>query len=348
MCLSGLPAHANQCAKDKQKAIKECDPEKVKETMGELAAFQQQTAGAGTAKMADELYKGGSAKLAKDQAFAKMCGDAIQGCIKSCTSEAQKNRAQLQEGAAAQNDQDKKYCQTDKPAKAKEAAEKSNMDMGKILEGLMALLQALGKGDEKPPEEVAKPFCTENPTDPACKDDSPITTGSGLTAGEFRRGDTGAFAEGDVGTEATPLHGTPAQPSNSSSGGGMGMPMAGGGGGGLAPASARDRESSKKSEFDGAPKINIAGGAMGAGGGGGARGGGGSSLGKASGNPIASRTGLNDENQANKAAAAAEDRLRGPASNNEPLGGVSSVYYLDNFTKVEKRMITERNTLKEH
>jgi hypothetical protein len=85
----------------------------------------------------------------------------------------------------------------------------------------------------------------------------------------------------------------------------------------------------------------------GGGGGGGGRGGGSSGLGKSGANPTASRTGIDGDPQAGKIAAAAEERLRGPASN-EPLGGVTSVYYLDNFSKVEKRMLTERNTLQEH
>lgn len=341
-------AFAQQCVKEEEKAKTDCSKDKFTAYEARLALVNQTLEGKGAGTQAKDGYRNLDHEKADLDRKIQVCNASRDKCAQTCEQEASGKRARMDYAGAQQDDQKKQNCQNGEPKKNEDEAKKTSGGMAEAMQALAALMQALGMGEEKPPETAQQPFCTENPTDPACKEDKPVDTSSTLTAGEFRRADEGAFADGDVGTEAAPAPGAAAQQTSSSpmGGAGMGLPM--GGGGGVGTASARDKDSGKKSEFDGAPKINIAGGAMNGGGGSGGRGGGGSSLGKGSGNPIASRTGLNDENAANKVAAAAEDRLRGPASSNEPLGGISSVYYLDNFTKVEKRMITERNTLKEN
>ncbi len=343
-----LAQASGQCSKEEQAAQQQCSDEKFTSYKAQLAALNSSMAGKGAATQAADGAAGVSEQKANLDSLIALCEEKRQGCIKTCQSDAQQKRARTpvpDEQGATQDDQKRKKCETEVKEK-KDNAQKTSDGMGEAIKGLLGLLQALGASKDDVAVEPTKPFCTEYPNDPACKTDTANDTNSTLTAGEFRKGDEGTFAEGEVGSENAPAGGPAAQTSMSSPMGGMGM--AGMGGGGGAPAGGKaEKESGKKSEFDGSPKINLAGGAMGAGGGGGNKGGG-SSLGKGSGNPIASRTGLNDENAANKLAAVAEERLRGPASNNEPLGGISSVYYLDNFTKVEKRIINERNTLKEH
>lgn len=340
---------AGQCSKEEQNAQQACSEEKFTGYKAELAAVNEKLKGMGVGEQAQAGGIELATQKSKLDSLIALCEEKRQGCVKTCQSDAQQKRARTpvpDEPGAQQDDQKRKKCETEVKEK-KENAQKTSDGMGEAMKALAGLLQALGAGSETPQETAQQPFCTQYPTDPACKEDKPTDTSSTLTAGEFRRDDGGAFSDGELGSESDPSSGPAAQASNSSPMGGAGLPMMGAGAGGGGGGKSAEKDSGKKSEFDGTPKINMAGGAMGAGGGGGARGGG-SSLGKGSGNPIASRTGLGEENQANKVAAAAEDRLRGPASNNEPLGGISSVYYLDNFTKVEKRMVNERNTLKEN
>ncbi|MCC6137392.1 MAG: hypothetical protein IT287_02080, partial [Bdellovibrionaceae bacterium] len=350
ICLSTISLQAQQCAKDKAKADKECTPEKFKSSIDKLAALKADSDsidptknGAGTE--AKEALTNTTAQKAELQKHIALCNEHIQGCIKSCQSEAQTNLAQQQTAQASQNEKDKQHCESGPPEEAKKSAQAADASMGEMMKALAGLLAALGMGQDTP-ETPEQPLCTQNPNDPTCKTDTASNdSGSTLTSGEFRRDPGSAFAEGELGTEAAPVAGAPAAQTMSAPMAGGAAPNLGGGGGGGGRSSGGPSKE-KKSDFDGTPKINLASG-FGGGGGGGGKGGGGGSGGKSSGNPIATRTGADSDQNAGKIAQAAEDRLRGPASN-EPLGGVSSVYYLDNFTKVEKRIMNERNTLQEH
>lgn len=212
-------------------------------------------------------------------------------------------------------------------------------------------MKALGMKDNKNDQQAQQPLCQQDPKNSACTVDKANTTGSQFASGEFRSANGTASTDGSLASTDGPPLGTPASSSGSgggSSGGGMG-----GFGGSLGVASAGGRgssaKSSKNAEFDGTPKINLSGGGYGSGGGGGGGSGyGGNGHGSGSGNTAtASRSGLEHDEQVGKIATAAQERIRGPASN-EPMGGVSSVYYLDNFTKIEKRIQSERNNLTEN
>lgn len=348
--LSGfVTAEAQQCQKDEETAKTKCSKEQFTQYEARLKELNAQLAGQGVGSQASQSYDGVGMEKAGLESRIALCKEAREGCIKSCQSDAQQKRSQVppQESAAQQDDKKKQNCESGEPKKNEEQAKGTSNGMAEAMQALAALMQALGM--QSPEQQQAEvPLCTQNPNDPQCKTDTATTDGgSTLTSGEFRRDDGATTVDGALASQEAPNAGAAAQPTMSGAIAGAGGAGLGGGGGGSG-GSSRGRDSGdKKSDFDGTPKINLAGGAMGGGGGGGGGARGASNPGKGGGNPTASRTGIDNESQVGKIAAAAEERLRGPASN-EPLGGISSVYYLDNFSKVEKRMITERNTLQEH
>lgn len=338
------------CTAEEQKAANACSPEKFKAYEARLAAVNKEIAGRGAGTQAQTGYDSLDMEKKGLDAQIAACKKERESCTSTCKSSAAQKRAQtpVPDTAGAQQDEQKQAkCEKKEHKEAEDKAKSTSSGMGEAMQALAALMGALGMGQETP-ETAELPFCTQYPEDPSCKTDTAVAdTGSTLTSGEFRRDDGGTLVEGDLGTEASPVGGPAAAQTMSGPMAGASMPSLGGSGGGSGSSGRSRSYGDRKSEFDGSPKINLAGGAMSGGGGGGGKGGGSSLGGKSSGNPTAGRTSLDNEQQAGKIAAAAEERLRGPASN-EPLGGISSVYYLDNFSKVEKRMITERNTLQEH
>jgi hypothetical protein len=359
--LMSLDSFAQQCGQEKRNGVDKCSEAKFNEYTEDLAETQAKIkalnsalsttdgvgGSVGVGQNTTESMKGLERARDKHIANIAQCTEAIRICKESCEKEAANNKAQQNYTAAEQNKEDKKHCETDLEQK-KEQAKVAEGSMGKALETLGGLLSALGIMAPKQ-QDVAQPLCVQNPNDPTCTTDTANKeSNSQLATGDFRRDDAAALEEGTLAGEVDPASGPAATPT--SSGAIAGVAAAGlGGGGGSSNPTARARDiGDKKSEFDGNPKINFAGGVMGGGsaGGGSARGGS-STIGKGVANPIASRTTIDLDSQAGRIATAAEERLRGPASN-EPMGGVTSVYYLDNFSKIEKRMLTERNTLQEH
>lgn len=344
--LVSVTVHAS-CDADKEAAKMKCSGEELQAAKAAFAAGASLLAAnnVGAAKTAEDAKTEANTQQGKIIAANKACVDAINKCSTSCDKEktATQTTNPPKSQQAAKN---KDYCVNGDPAKTAEAQKKAGGDLGEMMKALTGLLAALG-AQQTPPEAPQQSPCTTNPSDPQCVTDKATNdAGSTLTSGEFRRDAGAAFADGDLAGEAAPVAGPPAaQTVSAPMAGGAPVNLSSSGGGGGRNSPSRDRE--KKSEFDGSPKINLASGFAGGGSGGGKSGGGSGGGSKSSANPLASRASIDGDSQAGKIAQAAEDRLRGPASN-EPLGGVSSVYYLDNFTKVEKRIMNERNTLQEH
>jgi hypothetical protein len=341
-------AYAGGCNSKKQKAEKSCSKETLTKYEAQLQAVEKGIAGKGAGFVAEGSYLSlGEQKAALDRDIAE-CKSDRTSCKDTCQQEASQKRAQMQD--ASNEDNNKKVCEKDLKEN-EDKAKKTSGGMEEAMKALAALMQALGmgdKGEETANKEPETPLCTREPNNPECTVDKSTADAATFTSGEFRKDDSGSFADGNLERGEDPAFGAPASQAGGSGGasgaagsvGAMGTASSGGGKGGS--------DSSKKSEDDGSPKINLASsGSYGGGGGGRGGGSGGGGNGSKGSSVTASRTSLDGDRQAGKIAAAAEERLRGPASN-EPMGGISSVYYLDNFTKVEKRIQNERNTLLEN
>lgn len=328
------------CSQLYQSAKTHCDLEKLKEYESALAAYKVE----GTAPaIASESHKEVTAAKADLDAKLESCKGLPVQCEDTCKKEA---IIKLSKGQSAESEQKMGgHCGSGfKEVERKAIATSANM--GETLKALMGILQMVGMGGGG----AELPLCSREPQNPECTTDVASKESSDFSNGKFRNGESGLI-EGDLGGEGD-VSGGAAGPTNTASGGGAGAGGLGGAFGAGGSGNVKGKEPVAKGEaFDGAPKINVAGSTGTASpGGGNSSGGARSASGKNSGNPLASRTSLDspDNNSAaSKLAQAAEQRLRGPASN-EPIGGVTSVYYLDNFTKIEKRMTNERNSLKEH
>lgn len=340
------------CDSAKQEADKACDEliAQLAKSNADMSALSgmldQNNVGAAKTGM-DGQAMGAKAQAAIQAALAK-CTAAQQKCNQTCKSEQSQKQSEQDYAGAQQAGQNDNYCKSQKPEQAKKSGEKASGDLSKMMDALGKLLAALG-AQQNQQQQPEQPLCTREPKNPACTvDKSSSDGGSTFTSGEFRRDDGASSTDGGLANGADPAMGTPA----SSSGGGSGFGAGAGSVGSMGTASSGGNKyskdnSSKKSSDDGTPKINMASGYAGGAGGGGGRGGGGLG-GHGGGNGSSpSRSSVDQDQQAGRIAAAAEERLRGPASN-EPLGGISSVYYLDNFTKIEKRIQNERNTLFEN
>lgn len=345
---------AADCPSAHQQAERSCSPEIMGAYRERLAAADQalQASGEGAAATAQGAHATTAASQAALQQALAACTQQINTCKQNCLRDAThySTLTPPQHNIAHQMDEKRRQCEGDFQQVAN-AARQTSMDMGKAMEALMALMQMLGMNTDSP-QQAEAPLCTREPNNPSCKTDTAsVTTGGDFTTGSFRGDTSDRSSDGDLGTEADPEMGKPAAQASSGGGamGSAGMPLGGGGGG--VPSGMSKASGDKKSEFDGTPKINMASGFANAGGGGAPGGGGRGGAGSKGGtnNPYASRTSIDgDQQAASKIAQAAEERLRNPANANEPIGGITSVYYLDNFTKVEKRMTNERNTLQEH
>lgn len=343
------------CRSNHQAAGQSCDPEHVQRITATLAGIQAEIdslsgAGQGVGATASGSLSSLTTQKAQLEAIIADCQGKINSCKDICTNEYITALNQQNHTAANQAHNNRTECER-RFQETANAARQTSMDMGKAMEALMALMQMLGMNTDSP-QQAEAPLCTREPNNPSCKTDTAsVTTGGDFTTGSFRGDTSDRSSDGDLGTEADPEMGKPAAQASSGGGamGSAGMPLGGGGGG--VPSGMSKASGDKKSEFDGTPKINMASGFANAGGGGAPGGGGRGGAGSKGGtnNPYASRTSIDgDQQAASKIAQAAEERLRNPANANEPIGGITSVYYLDNFTKVEKRMTNERNTLQEH
>lgn len=329
------------CEQLRQTAEKSCDQANIKDPLQLVADLQKmaETSGQTVPTILASQTKLGGAQ-GQIAAFQKQCYTDFQNCIRGCQAEA--NAAYAANDAAAGNEAQRsgEYCKKE-PQQNYEAAKKGQMDIGQIMQGLGALLTALGAGGGDEPSDP----CATNPD--RCAVDTAAKSNGTSRSGTTRQstGDGGVL-EAALGNDE-PATGEGAAPSLAQGtpgmGGGAGINSAGMGGAG--PARGRGVA---EQEYDGKPKINLASGGFGGGPKGGAPSLGASSLGKGSGNPIASRTGI-DADGKSISSQAMENAMqaRGLASGNGQMGGITAAHSLDNFQKVEKCIQNERNLLSE-
>lgn len=329
------------CDQLRQQAEKDCDRAKIDDPLKLIADVQRMAKETNqqvtTIKAGQQNLGVAKVELKK---FEARCYNSFKDCIRGCEAEANAAYAANDQASGNEAQRAGEYCKKE-PQENFQAAKQGGMDLGQAMQGLGALLTALGAsggGSEGDP-------CVTNPN--RCAVDA-ATTSPGTTRSDSARQATGdgSVIEAALGNDE-PATGEGAAPSLAQGTPGMGA----GGGinsagmGGNAPARSRGVA---ELEDDGKPKINLAS----AGFGGGPKGSpppmGPSSLGKGSSNPIASRTGIDADGKSISSQAMDKAmQARGLASGSGQMGGITAAHSLDNFQKIEKCIQNERNLLSE-
>jgi hypothetical protein len=207
------------------------------------------------------------------------------------------------------------------------------------LPGLVALLGQL-KGDGGASGDA----CLKDPS--KCKVDVANTPpGTTLTDNTTRPAGTGGFLDPALNTNDAPPAGETVDPSMAQ----FGQPPVGGGGAGFGGAGSGGPGRARgipEVNADGTPKINLNAGGVGGGKAGGMQMGA-ASTNKGSGNPVASRVGIDAEGRGGSVGNAVDRALQARGLASGQPGGISAAHAFDNFQKVEKRIQTERNQLAE-
>ncbi len=339
--LGNLDLASASCQTARDAAFRDCHGDQVKEPlrlMEQVRAAANQS-GAGTVPITELSIANGTTAQRQLQDFEIKCYSSFNSCINTCKQEAAQEQANMNTAAAQQAQQAERQC-AEEPAQNHAAAKKGGMDLAQILPALIALLgQLKGDGGESGDE------CAKDPA--KCKVDSATNTpGTTLSDNTTRDPGAGGFLDSGLNINDAPPMGEAAQASlaqfGQAPGGGGGMGAGSGSGGGRGRGVA-------EVNGDGTPKINLNGsGAVGGGRQGGMGSMGGASS-KGSGNPIASRVGIDGDGRAGNGVGNAVDKAlqaRGLASGGEP-GGISAAHAFDNFQKIEKRIQSERNKLAE-
>ncbi len=332
---------AGSCQSARDTAFNDCDKKGIEEPLRLMEQIQStaQQPGAGTVPGVELAIKNTATSTRQVNEFEAKCYKSFKSCIQTCQQEAAQAQANLNEDAALQAQQAEKEC-NQQPAENLAAAKKAGLDLNQVLPLLTALLGQL-KGDGGESGDA----CAKDPAQ--CKVDAAADTPGATLANTTRDAGDGSFLDSGLNTNDAPAMGEKVDPSMAQFGqspGGGGGGFGGGGSGGGPGGRARGVPEVNP---DGTPKINF--GATG--GAGGKNGGmqvGAASASKGSGNPVASRVGIDDGRAGSNGVGNAVDKAlqaRGLASG-QP-GGISAAHAFDNFQKIEKRIQTERNQLAE-
>ncbi len=333
---------AGSCQSARDAAFNDCDKKGIEEPLRLMEQINStvQQPGAGTLPGVQLAIKNTATSSRQVTAFEATCYKSFTSCIQTCQQEAAQAQANADANGVQQAQQAEKEC-NEKPKENLAAAKKAGLDLNQVLPLLTALLGQL-KGDGGESGDA----CAKDPA--KCKVDEAADTPGATLANTTRDAGDGSFLDAGLNPNDAPAMGEKVDPSmaqfgQSPGGGGGGM---GGGGSGGGPGG-RGRGVAEVNA-DGTPKINF--GATG-GGAGGKNGGmqmGAASSSKSSGNPVASRVGIDDGRAGSNGVGNAVDKAlqaRGLASG-QP-GGISAAHAFDNFQKIEKRIQTERNQLAE-
>lgn len=345
------------CQPDRDDVAKKCDKSQLDEIKQALAKARTEVQnGSGgtvvnTQRAQDEL----KSAIAKNAAFQKECGAAIQKCSDNCRGAATQAQAAQDIPGYNQAQENINYCTnpSEEPTKAKEESKTAGTDMGSVLAGLGQLLAALTglMQPDTPEEELAQAdICTPSATrsaaiiaaDPTCSTDMAAAS----TAGSFANGDyrakSGLTSANNLAAEGPVTAGAAGKVSLSSPGSGTraGAFAGGSGFGGSGGSYGRGGDGGKDAG-------KVAANNFGGGSGGGGKGGGGFGAKTAAAGRSTNNKGFVTEDKKQVASVVNKAMAqRGPASVG-PMGGISGALSLDNFTKVEKRIESERNNLNE-
>lgn len=333
---------AGSCQSARDTAFSDCDKKGIEEPLRLMQQIQStvQQPGAGTVPGVELAIANTTTSTRQVSEFEAKCYKSFTSCVQTCQLEAAQAQANLNPDAALQAQQAQKEC-NEQPAENLAAAKKAGLDLNQVLPLLTALLGQL-KGDGGASGDA----CAKDPAQ--CKVDSAADTPGATLADTTRSTTEGSFLDAGLNTNDAPAMGEKVDPSMAQFGQAPGGGGGGFGGGGSGGGPGGRGRGVAEVNADGTPKINF--GANG-GGGGGKNGGmpmSAASTSKGSGNPTASRVGIDDGRAGSNGVGNAVDKAlqaRGLASG-QP-GGISAAHAFDNFQKIEKRIQTERNQLAE-
>ena len=332
---------AGTCNSARDAALKDCDKANIKEPqllVEQMRALTTQS-DVGIVSGLEQNIPAGQTAEQQLGAFAVKCAESYTNCQRVCQQTAAQEQANMNPEGVQAAQEANKQC-SEEPVQNQAAAEKAKMDLSQILPALISLLGQL-KGDSGETGDA----CAKDPAQ--CKVDEASDTPGATLANTTRDAGTGGFLDAGLNPSDAPAMGEKVDPSmaqfgQSPGGGGGGF---GGGGSGGGPGG-RGRGVAEVNA-DGTPKINF--GATG-GGAGGKNGGmpmGTASSSKGSGNPVASRVGIDDGSKGNGVGNAVDKALQARGLASGQPGGISAAHAFDNFQKIEKRIQTERNKLAE-
>ncbi len=352
LCIMFVQKSYADCTSAKQSNDKACSETLIRKGLQQvdaanaaLAAAQRAGASQGAGVITENAHTATAQSLASENEIIAACQSAKESCETVCQQE-QMDLAGLNPTMAEQAAENLNECKNGKTADNLKEGQQISSNLGQTLLGLAGILASLGlgKGSDSTPSTLD---CVSNPYGTGCNVDVAADPGGGgtLVDGTGRESTSGGYDSSALNVSDVPATGKAADPQYASGspglGGGGGLPMipSSSGGGGAKARSVAE-------EPDGAPKINMPGGSAGGGRGGGGGATAGMAMGKAGGNPAASRTGIDGDKSLTTATADKALQVRGLASEG-PAGGISSAHSLDNFQKVEKRIETERTQLSE-